>query len=170
MSFIITLDTNAVDKLFSEESGGRVTLRQAVIAELVKRVMPRNTSPEMRREIDAAIKEVQPELMSLLRDEHHINHILRDRMNEITGSLRNTVIKTTPESSAVVREIDERVKKLISGHIEERLGGMTKLVDDAVDRVSERITANMDRWIDERVDARIQAEVDARIQRMRDAL
>lgn len=170
MSFILTLDTGAVDKLFSEESGTRVQLRQAVVAELARRIFPKNVEPAVVAEVIATINANKPELMSLLRDERHINHILRERMHEIRRSLQDTVVKTTPESSELVREIDARVKKLIEAQIEERTGSMTKMVDDAVNRVVERIEKNMERWINERVNERIQQGIDTRIDAMRKAL
>ena len=62
---ILTLDTNALDKLFADPQA-RVMLRQAVIAELAKRVMPKNTSPDPQARVmlrQAVIAELAKRVM-----------------------------------------------------------------------------------------------------------
>jgi hypothetical protein len=170
MSIILTLDTNALDKLFSEEGDARLMLRQAVIAELVKRVFPKNVNPEIRKEIEAQLQALRPEILEIVRDEKTVNRAVDDAVRNMKSLLRSSAASNVQGSSDLVREIDERIATFVKDRVEQRIGGTQKLVDDAVDRTEQRIKNNMDRWIDERVNVRIQAEVDARIERMRSAL
>ncbi|MGL4475132.1 MAG: hypothetical protein ACRCT7_11895 [Shewanella sp.] len=149
----LTLDASGVNALFPEGTEARVLLSQAVVAEVVKKTVPKYIDDTVNKAIKDAFNGSTGEHMSALND--GVNQGIQEYVHSRYNGLKFTDRAKSEISDEVKKlsesEIERLITRSVQKHYEEKMISLRDRIDSAIDKRFYVLSdGDLNHWIEQR--------------------